>query len=84
MMRCMSTELAPHGIRVNMIAPGYIKTDLATVPGRAEALAARTPMGRNGAPADVEGAAAYLASDAASFHTGDILTIDGGWLASYM
>jgi NAD(P)-dependent dehydrogenase (short-subunit alcohol dehydrogenase family) len=84
MMRCMATELAPHGIRVNMLALGYIKTDLVTAPGRAEALAARTPMGRVGSPEDVEGAAAYLASNAARFHTGDILNIDGGWLASYV
>lgn len=84
MMRCMATELAPYGVRVNMLALGYVKTDLVTAPGRAEALAARTPMGRVGAADDVEGAAAYLASDAASFHTGDILNIDGGWLASYV
>jgi len=85
MMRGMSTELARHGVRVNMIAPGYIKTGIA---GENEAetdaiFAQRTPAGRIGQPADVEAAAAYLASDAASFHTGDILVIDGGWLASY-
>jgi NAD(P)-dependent dehydrogenase (short-subunit alcohol dehydrogenase family) len=85
MMRGMSTELARYGVRVNMIAPGYIKTDLAGDQAEsADAMfAQRTPAGRVGLPADVEAAAAYLACDASSFHTGDILNIDGGWLASY-
>ena len=47
-------------------------------------MASRTPMLRLGNPEDVEAAAVYLASDAARYHTGDILVIDGGWLASYM
>jgi NAD(P)-dependent dehydrogenase (short-subunit alcohol dehydrogenase family) len=87
MMRGMATELARFGVRVNMIAPGYIKTDL----GGGDKLAAdmeamfaqRTPVGRVGSPADLEAAAVYLACDASSFHTGDILNIDGGWRASY-
>lgn len=83
MMRGMAAELGAHGIRVNMIAPGYIKTDLGSGGGPDEMFASRTPLGRAGRVADVEGAAAYLASDAASFHSGDILNIDGGWLASY-
>jgi NAD(P)-dependent dehydrogenase (short-subunit alcohol dehydrogenase family) len=83
MMRGMAAELAPYGIRVNMIAPGYIKTELGGSPETEAFFAGRTPMGRLGNPADVEAAAVYLASDAASFHSGDILTIDGGWMASY-
>lgn len=84
-MRGMATELGRHGVRVNMIAPGYIRTDIGG--GAAEAMeqmfASRTPIPRVGLPEDLEGAAAYLASDAARFHTGDILNIDGGWFASY-
>jgi len=84
-MRGMATELAPIGVRVNMIAPGYIKTDLAGDAAAAadEMFSQRTPARRVGVPADVEAAAVYLACDASSFHTGDILNIDGGWLASY-
>jgi len=85
MMRGMATELAPIGVRVNMIAPGYIKTGIAgEFEEQTDAMfAQRTPAGRVGLPADVEAAAVYLACDASSFHTGDILVIDGGWLASY-
>ena len=83
MMRGMATELAPHGIRVNMIAPGYIDTELGGTAEQKAYSAGRTPMGRLGTLADVEAAAAYLACDAAAYHTGDILVIDGGWLASY-
>jgi NAD(P)-dependent dehydrogenase (short-subunit alcohol dehydrogenase family) len=83
----MATELAPLGVRVNMIAPGYIRTDIGGGDQHAAdtdaMFAQRTPVGRVGYPADVEAAAVYLACDASSFHTGDILTIDGGWRASY-
>lgn len=85
MMRGMATELAHLGIRVNMIAPGYIKTALGGEDGEAAdaMFAERTPIRRVGWPADLEAAAVYLACDASSFHTGDILNIDGGWYASY-
>lgn len=86
MMRGMAAELGPYGVRVNMIAPGYVKTAIGSgsETEQMEAMfASRTPVGRIGSTADVEAAAAYLASDAASFHTGDILNIDGGWMASY-
>jgi NAD(P)-dependent dehydrogenase (short-subunit alcohol dehydrogenase family) len=84
MMKGMATELAPLGIRVNMIAPGYIDTELGGTAEVKAFMASRTPMLRLGNPEDVEAAAVYLASDAARYHTGDILVIDGGWLASYM
>lgn len=84
MMRGMATELARHGIRVNMIAPGYIDTELGGTAEQKAFFAGRTPMGRLGRLEDVEAAAAYLACDAASYHSGDILVIDGGWLASYV
>jgi NAD(P)-dependent dehydrogenase (short-subunit alcohol dehydrogenase family) len=84
-MRGMATELGRHGIRVNMIAPGYIRTDIGGGPNASieQMFVSRTPIPRIGHPDDLEGAAAYLASDAARYHTGDILNIDGGWLASY-
>jgi NAD(P)-dependent dehydrogenase (short-subunit alcohol dehydrogenase family) len=84
-MKSMAVELGKYGVRVNMVAPGYIKTDLGR--GREEAqspqdklFAERTPIPRVGYPEDFEGIAAYLASDASKFHTGDIIVIDGGWL----
>jgi NAD(P)-dependent dehydrogenase (short-subunit alcohol dehydrogenase family) len=83
MMRSMATELGRHQVRVNMIAPGYIKTGLEGSEAFEETFAARTPIPRVGLPEDIEGAAAYLASDASRFHTGDILNIDGGWIASH-
>lgn len=87
-MRGMAVELGRHGIRVNVIAPGYIKTAITGEGPEAEAreaaVASRTPIPRIGYPEDVEGAAAYLASDASRYHTGDILVIDGGKHISFM
>lgn len=81
-MRGMATELGPHGIRVNMVAVGYVKTDISE--GRMdEMFRARTPVRRVGSVSDVEAIAAYLACDAASFHTGDVINVDGGFRASY-
>lgn len=80
-----AVELAPHGIRVNALAPGTVVTDF-TRPtlGTPEAIAAaetRLPMGRLGVPDDVVGAAVFLCSPAASYITGHLLAIDGGRLA---
>ena len=86
MMKSMAVDLGQYGIRVNMIAPGYIKTDIARdmdeemVKAVDEMFASRTPIPRVGYPEDFEGVAAYLASDASSFHTGDIIVVDGGCL----
>lgn len=82
MMRGMATELGPLGIRVNMIAVGYVRTEMAS--GRMDDMfAQRTPVRRVGRLEDLEGLAAYLASDASSFHTGDVINLDGGFRASY-
>ncbi|MFN3415837.1 MAG: SDR family NAD(P)-dependent oxidoreductase [Caldimonas sp.] len=81
--RAMSLALVDHGIRVNAVAPGTIATELArqAVLGSEEArsrILSRTPMKRLGEPAEVADAVAYLASDAASYITGEILYVDGG------
>jgi NAD(P)-dependent dehydrogenase (short-subunit alcohol dehydrogenase family) len=85
-MKSMAVDLGKYDIRVNMVAPGYIKTDLGrerdetTLSDMDKLFAERTPIPRVGYPEDFEGIAAYLASDCARFHTGDIIVIDGGWL----
>lgn len=83
LMKGAAAELGKFGIRVNMVCPGYVATEMS---GGAKVdqsfLIAKTPLGRVGSPSDFEGIAAYLASDAASYHTGDIITIDGGWMSS--
>ena len=78
--RAMALDLAPRGIRVNMVAPGMTDTDLiADVPERTRLLvAARTPLGRLARPEDVAGAVSYLASDAAAYLTGETLRVNGG------
>src|SRR5262249_50019859 len=82
--RTMALALAPHGIRVNAIGPGSIMTEmLAAVATDIEAkrrLLSRTPLGRLGAPEEVAAVAAFLASDDASYITGEIIYVDGGRL----
>lgn len=83
--RAMALSLAPHGIRVNAIGPGSIMTDLLkSVGSDKEAkrrILSRTPLGRIGAPEEVASVAAFLASDDASYITGEIIYVDGGRLA---
>lgn len=83
--RLMANELAPHGINVNAIAPGYMATDntaaLRTDAGRNTAILDRIPAGRWGLPGDLAGAVIYLASPASDYVHGQILAVDGGWLA---
>jgi NAD(P)-dependent dehydrogenase (short-subunit alcohol dehydrogenase family) len=83
----LALELAPHGVRVNAIAPGYMLTPL--VKGYLEADAARyqrilerIALGRVGQPEEIGGALVFLASDAARYVTGATIAIDGGWTAS--
>lgn len=78
-------ELAPFGVRVNAVAPGTIDTDLTrsllTEPGALEEQAADLiPLGRLGVPDDAAAAVDYLTSEAASYVTGHVLVVDGGWL----
>lgn len=83
----LAMELAPYGIRVNAIAPGYMMTPL--VKGYLEAdaerrarILSRIPMDRVGQPEEIGGALVFLASDAASYITGATVTVDGGWTSS--
>ena len=80
--RSLALELAPSGIRVNTVAPGCIETDMVRALGQEtrDMLVDATPMGRLGTPEDIAGAVSFLASDKASFMTGQILTADGGFI----
>ncbi len=83
--RAIAEEWSRHGITCNAIAPGFFPTDL-TAPvfadtARADALAARTCIGRNGRLEDLHGPALFLCSDASSYVTGQVLAVDGGFTA---
>ncbi|WP_418726106.1 elongation factor P 5-aminopentanone reductase [Dysosmobacter sp.] len=80
--RSLAMELAPSGIRVNCVAPGVIDTDMVQVLGQETLrdLAEQTPLGRLGRPEDIAHAVAFLASDKASFITGQVLGADGGFI----
>lgn len=78
--RTWSRELGKYNIRVNAVAPGFIATELVrTIPEKVlQNMVAHTPLGRMGKPEDVAEAYVWLASDAASFITGTVLSVDGG------
>jgi NAD(P)-dependent dehydrogenase (short-subunit alcohol dehydrogenase family) len=82
----LAIEWAPHGVCVNAIAPGFFRTDLnkklLDETERGRELLIRSPMKRFGKVEELAGAAVFLASDAASFITGEVLVVDGGFLAS--
>lgn len=84
--KALAIEWAPHGILVNAIAPGYISTPLTAGLVADEKfsqwVAQRCPLQRWGEPSDLAGPAVFLASPAARFVTGQVLAVDGGWLAN--
>jgi len=83
--KALSNEWAPHGVNVNAIAPGYIKTKLNkhiwTDPVRHDQVLSRLTSGRWGEPEDLVGPALFLASSASDYLHGVILPVDGGWLS---
>lgn len=82
--KALSNEWASKGISVNAIAPGYIDTEMNTAlmkdEDRAASILARIPAGRWGKPEDFEGAVVFLAGRASAYVSGEVLTVDGGWM----
>jgi 2-deoxy-D-gluconate 3-dehydrogenase len=82
--KALSNEWAGKGVSVNAIAPGYIATEMNTAlindSARADSILARIPAGRWGQPEDFKGAVVFLASKASGYVSGEIMTIDGGWM----
>jgi 3-oxoacyl-[acyl-carrier protein] reductase len=79
--KSLAVELAPHGITVNCVAPGWVATDMtqeSLLGPEREAILAAIPLGRVARPEEIAGAVAFLASDLASFVTGEILNVNGG------
>ena len=78
-------EAAQHGVRVNAVAPGTVETELTLALGTTAELEAlgreRVPLGRLGRPEEIAAAVVFLSSEAASYVTGHVLVVDGGWLA---
>jgi 2-deoxy-D-gluconate 3-dehydrogenase len=83
--KALANEWAPHGVNVNAIAPGYIRTSanqhIWRDPDRAATVLARLPAGRWGEPSDLAGAVVFLCSRASDYVHGVVLPVDGGWLA---
>jgi 2-deoxy-D-gluconate 3-dehydrogenase len=82
--KALANEWASQGVTVNAIAPGYIETDnteaLRNDPDRNASILARIPTGRWGSTDDIASVAVFLASPAARYINGEVLTVDGGWM----
>jgi 2-deoxy-D-gluconate 3-dehydrogenase len=82
--KALANEWASQGVQVNAIAPGYIRTDntqaLQDDPNRSQAILGRIPAGRWGEPDDFKGVIVFLASAASDYMSGEIVTVDGGWM----
>ena len=82
--RSLANEWACRGVRVNAIAPGYVKTEMTEVlqsdPVRSRQILERIPAGRFGSPDDLRGPVVFLASDASRYVNGATLVVDGGWM----
>jgi len=79
--KSVAREVASRGIRVNVVTPGFIDTDMTKAMPEAarQALLATVPLGRTGTPADIAGLVVYLASDASAYVTGQTVSVDGGF-----
>ena len=84
LVKALANEWAGKGVNVNAVAPGYISTDnteaLRNDPDRSTSILSRIPAGRWGTPDDFKGITLFLASDAANYVNGTIVTVDGGWM----
>ena len=84
LVKALANEWAGKGVNVNAVAPGYISTDnteaLRNDPDRSASILSRIPAGRWGTPEDFKGITLFLASDAANYVNGTIVTVDGGWM----
>ena len=82
--KALSNQWSSKGINVNAIAPGYVDTDMNSAlmadEVRKKSILERIPAGRWGQPEDFKGAALYLASEASNYVSGELLTVDGGWM----
>jgi len=84
MSKSLTVELGEHEVRVNVICPGYIPTDISTNNDNSalvQVTLARTPIKKLGTPEDLQGIVVYLASDMSKYHSGDTITLDGGMMA---
>ncbi|WP_179852899.1 SDR family NAD(P)-dependent oxidoreductase [Streptomyces sp. 1331.2] len=85
LLNTAAAELGPLGVRVNTLAPGVVESPMTTWatsdPARYDSYAAKTVLGRWAQPEEMAGAVVFLASDAASYVTAGVLTVDGGWTA---
>jgi NAD(P)-dependent dehydrogenase (short-subunit alcohol dehydrogenase family) len=85
LLRTAAAEFGPSGVRANAIAPGVVETPLTAQikaqPEWYDAYANKSALARWATPSEIAGAVVYLASDAASYVTGSVLTVDGGWTA---